>query len=159
MAQKKRTGRRVAKGVGIVALIAFLIGMYTGIPGFGGGEGVQGNVALSTTATAKPSQQTPPEEPDDDTNTGLEDDVLTVLIDGRDYLTLRKTDDKESYLPADLTQIARLAKLARGDGSGVRVKILRRESARTTAEVALRDALLKAGIPEHTIHMPQQLLP
>lgn len=151
--KRSRKSRTAAKGVGIVALIAFLIGMYTGIPGFGGGEGVQGNVPRDQTKAA------PIEDADDESQTGLEDDVVTVLIDGRSYSVLTSSDGQQEYRATSIEEVARLATAAKGDESGVRVKVLRRESARASAEEKLQVALSQAGVPESSVYWQKQFTP
>lgn len=155
MAKKKKSNNAAMKGVGAAVVVAFLIGMYSGIPGFGGGEGAQGNAGAAASETGGG----PVEAPDDLTKTGLEDNVVTVLIDGHEYAVLTKRDGKEEYRAASVDQVVSLAKIAQGDDTGVRVKVLRRESARASAEEQLRGSLVSAGIPAPSIYWPNQFLP
>jgi hypothetical protein len=155
MAKKKKSSNAAVKGVGAAVVVAFLIGMYSGIPGFGGGEGAQGNASAAAAATGGG----PVETADDLTKTGLEDNVLTVLIDGHEYAVLTKRDGQEEYRAASVDQVVSLAKIARGDDTGVRVKVLRRESARASAEEQLRGSLVNAGIPAPSIYWPNRFLP
>lgn len=152
---KKKSRSTVAKGVGAAVVVAFLIGMYTGIPGFGGGSGAQGNAAI----TSSGSGGGPIEATDDLTETGLEDNVLTVLIDESKFSVLTKRDGAEKYSPATMEQVVSLAKTAEGDQTGVRVKVLRRESAWASAEEELKSSLVSGGIPASAIYWPKQLLP
>lgn len=158
MAKKKKSSNAAIKGVGAAVVLAFLIGMYSGIPGFGGGgAGAQGNAGAA--AAAAETGGGPVETPDDLTKTGLEDNVVTVLIDKHDYAVLTKYDGKEEYRAASIDQVVSLAKIAQGDDTGVRVKVLRRESARASAEELLRGSLGNAGIPAPSIYWSNQFLP
>lgn len=158
MAKKKKGGAKnsVAKGVGAAVVIAFLLGMYTGIPGFGGGDGPsgEGGAAKGDTSAAGPITA-------DDTMTksGLEDEVVTVLIDGHKFAVLTKVAGESKYQPVPMDKVVSLAKLAKGDDSGVRVKVQRRETARMSAQEELRASLLNAGIPTSAVYWPTQLLP
>ena len=155
MAKKKKGSGAMTKGVGAAVLIAFLLGMYTGIPGFGGGDGAAGNAGTEEAAAGGPVDATT-----DLDKTGLEDNVATVLIDGSNYAVLTKDESgTDKYTAASLQQIVSLATQAKGDDTGVRVKVLRRETSMALTEVELRNALLAAGISETSMYWPKQFAP
>lgn len=155
MAKKKKGSGAMTKGVGAAVLVAFLLGMYTGIPGFGGGSGAAGNADTDESSSGGPVEGTT-----DLDKTGLEDNVATVLIDGSSYSVLTKdSTGTDIYTPATLAQVVALAKQARGDETGVRVRIRRRETSMALTEVELRGALLDAGIAETSMYWPKQFAP
>ena len=138
MAKKKKCGAKnsMARGVGAAVLIAFLLGMYTGIPGFGGGDGPSGEGGAAkgdASATGGPITAE-----DTQSKAGLEDDMVTVLIDGHDFAVLTKVAGEPKYEPVAIDRVVSLAKLAKGDDSGVRVRVQRRETARMSAQEELR---------------------
>ncbi len=150
MARKKR-GSAMLKGAGAIAIIAFLLGMYTGIPGFSSGEGTDGTLGMSPT-----DQSTGPvEETDALTESGLVDDCVNVLIDGYDYLLLTSNDGSEAYRKTSIDQVLSLAQIAKGNDTGIRVKVLCKASARASAEVRLKEALTNSQLPEHSIFWPR----
>jgi len=75
----------------------------------------------------------------------------TVLIDGRRYLLQVGTGSEESFRPAELDEIVRLAKEAQPGEDGIRLTIKRRRSSRVLAESELQDALSSAGIEQSEI--------
>ena len=155
MTKKKKGSSSFTKGVGAAVVVAFLLGMYTGIPGFGGGSGAEG----SANVDASGSGGGPVEATSDLMKAGLEDNVVTVLIDARDFAVLTKHEGQEEYKAASLNQVAEMAKAAAGDETGVRVKVLRRESAKASAEEELRGSLASAGIPPTSIYWPRRYIP
>ena len=85
-------------------------------------------------------------------------DVLNVVIDGRDYAVRQVIDGEERLHPMSLPEIVELAQAAPGNNEGIRVRVLRRESSRPTAEQALEQALLDAGIEPGEILHTEELL-
>ena len=63
------------------------------------------------------------------------------------------------YVETPLPRVIELAKLAKGDSNGIRVRILRRESARASAEFDLIDGLHKAGVSKDSTIMPADFVP
>lgn len=160
---KRTKSRSAAKGVGAAVVIAFLIGMYTGIPGFGGGAGTGPGAGAKGNADVNPASATatgggPVEAPEKLTETGLEDNVLTVLIDAHQYSVLIKRDGQEEFKIVDIENVVALARQAKGDqNTGVRVKVLLQEHARISAEEQLRDALAKAGVQTASVYWVDQI--
>lgn len=70
--------------------------------------------------------------------------VVKVVIADRSYF-VRAADGDQS---AELKQVVALAGAATGDEDGIRVRVYRKLSSRTAAEIALRDALVAAGITD-----------
>jgi hypothetical protein len=70
--------------------------------------------------------------------------VVKVVIADRSYFVRSPEGDQS----AELKQVVALAGAASGDEDGIRVRVYRRLSSRTTAEIALRDALVAAGITD-----------
>jgi hypothetical protein len=85
--------------------------------------------------------------------------VLHVLIDGRQYLVERPADGGLEYQPVPLDEVIKLAQAASGDEDGIRVRINRRGTARATAEIALREKLLAAGLSPESIREQVGLMP
>ncbi|HVW01467.1 MAG TPA: hypothetical protein VHB77_14040 [Planctomycetaceae bacterium] len=86
-------------------------------------------------------------------------DVLHVLIDGWQYSVREKVHGRLEYRPASLDQIVHLAEKMKGDEDGIRVRISRRGTARATAEMALQDRLLAAGLSEESIRQEEGFVP
>ncbi|MFK7820894.1 MAG: hypothetical protein AB8G99_19425 [Planctomycetaceae bacterium] len=154
MSRKKKGSGSLTKGVGAAVVVAFLLGMYTGIPGFGGGSGAEGNADVDASGGGGPVETT-----SDLMKAGLEDNVVTVLIDAREFAVLTKKDGQEEYKAASMDQIVQMARAAQGDDTGVRVKVLRRESAKASAEESLRNSLASAGVPATSIYWPRRYIP
>ena len=86
-------------------------------------------------------------------------DVLHVLIDGWQYSVREKVHGRLEYRPASLDQIVHLAENMKGDEDGIRVRISRRGNSRATAEMALQDRLLTAGLREESIRQEEGFVP
>ena len=76
-------------------------------------------------------------------------DVLEVFIKGRVYSVADGTSGETTAV--SLERVIELAKAVPGDGNGIRVKVSRDPTSRTTAEIALRDKLIAAGISKEAI--------
>lgn len=85
--------------------------------------------------------------------------VLTVLIDERAYRVQVPAEPEPLYRDSSLEQIRSLASSTTGDTNGIRVRILRRETARQSAETALQQTLEQAGITVDAILMPSETVP
>jgi hypothetical protein len=168
-------------GVGAIALgmLAFLLLRGFGPGGSGGagdaGEGSDGaqdrtSVAASDDATSAPadsdrsSAQPRGLSGDDDDLTSdersaLASQVLSVLIDERQFLIQIAATPTPLFRPSPLARIAELAARAPGDTNGIRVRILRRETARPSAENELREVLKSVGLLDDAILMPAETVP
>jgi hypothetical protein len=86
------------------------------------------------------------------------DDVLTILVDGRHYSVWRKTAKGNGYFLAELEELIPLALAAKRNEAGLRVRILRSESARVTAWQKLQSELVQAGVPADSIVLAKDLV-
>ena len=162
-----RNVTRAATG-GIAAVIAVLLLMF--MNGFGGGDGdsdsdTGGDNLIVSTDTQKDAGDKDQKGGEGDAGglavaeqQALEDGVLEILIDETEYF-LVLPGEEPIYRPSGVADLVALAKQTRGDSNGIRVKILRRETSRTQAEVALKQALADAGVGEDAVYMPSELLP
>jgi hypothetical protein len=170
--------RRVSRaGLGGGALLIALA-LYLLFRGFGpGGTGSSGSGTgpgesqpVLITTQADPSAQENSKKSlvsPDSTEGGLTDDekkalsgnVLTVLIDERDYLVELPSDSESLFRPTSLPRIIELAELTKGDSNGIRVRILRRETARALSEQELLNELLRIGIRKDHVIMPGGFVP
>jgi hypothetical protein len=176
-----RTTSRAGIGGGalLIGLALFLLfrgfgpgGTGASGSGTGTGEAGDGKADAMVLASTTVSQQSATDAEIaqaglDKTRAGLTDDekkalngnVLTVLIDEHDYrIQLPGTPDAV-YRAAPLDRIVELATLANGDSNGIRVQILRRESARASAEEKLKLELTRKGIHEDAVVMPGDFVP
>jgi hypothetical protein len=95
----------------------------------------------------------------DDEQKALSGDVLTVLIDERAFLIEIPSDSETVFRPTDLDRAVELAAMAKGDTNGIKVRILRRESSRASAEFQLKSELQRHGIGGDAIIMPGEFVP
>lgn len=86
------------------------------------------------------------------------DDVLTILVEDRHYAVWRKTRKGNGYFPAELGELVQLALSAKPSDDGLRVRILRSESARVTAWQKLQSELVQAGVPAEAIVLTKDLV-
>lgn len=135
---------------GAVLVAGIATGIYVGKfwKGFGGGStlgvGVSDGTSLKP-GTAKPTETTASKEPDPEPAKPVEvPKVVRVVIDNQSYFLRGEAGDE----PIELKQLVELVKAAPGDEDGTRVRIYRRLSSRTSAELALNTALVDAGIKE-----------
>ncbi len=145
------------------ALMLLLQGLNLGSVGIPGSAPSADNPAPKT-ASAQSSQTASrsidsPETPaaPDLSLSGLP--VLTVLIDERSYRVQVPANPAPLYRDSSLEQIHALASTTTGDSNGIRVRILRRETARQSAETALQQTLEQAGITADAILMPSEIVP
>ncbi len=132
---------------------ALVIGVISGIwlgdllPGLGTGGGVGvgiGNTGIMGTPNGV--------EKDAEFNVGSEHvdktagKSLRVIIEDWNYLV--RSGEKET--PLELDALVKEVAKQKGDADGIRLRVYRRESARTTAEEKLREALTAAKIPWET---------
>jgi hypothetical protein len=94
-----------------------------------------------------------------DERNALSSQVLTVLIDERQYLIQIASTPTPLFRPSSLDRIAGLADRTAGDSNGIRVRILRRETSRPSAENELRETLKTVDIGDDDILMPAETVP
>ena len=85
--------------------------------------------------------------------------VLTVLITEHDYMIQMPSDSESIYRPIELARLVEMAAETTGDSNGIRVRILRRDSARASAEEQLKLDLSRRGIGSDAVHMSEQFVP
>jgi hypothetical protein len=161
-----RTTSRAGVGGGAILIGLALFMLFKGMgPGGTGSSGSgtgpeSGKTLITSKGTESPSEEAvaAPDEVKggltDDEKKSLTGDVFTVLIDEKNFLIELPGDPDPVYREAQLSRVIELAKLAKGDSNGIRVRILRRESARASAEFDLTDGLHKAGIDKDATIMP-----
>ncbi|MCA9038056.1 MAG: hypothetical protein KDA91_23185, partial [Planctomycetaceae bacterium] len=103
--------------------------------------------------------QAVPDGLSDDERKALSGRVLTVLIDERSYLLQLPSDSDPVYRPVELARLIQLLPMAKGDANGIRVRILRRENARASAEEKLKLELSHGGAGESSVYMAEQFIP
>lgn len=155
----------------IAAIIALLFFRGSGFgeaeetsPGDSGEEmvSVDPNSTLDT-PPENPADPPPPDDADDDLTSdetkALSSGVLSVLIDERSFLLAVPTEAGTVYQPLQLDRAAQLAGRVPGDSNGIRVRILRRETARPSAEQSLMAELKQMGIDKDALYMPAEYIP
>ena len=152
-------------GAVLIGLALFMLfrGLGPGGPGTGAnsdsGEDTGTQISTSTssseTAPTKEKSLVAPETVaggiTDDEEKALSGNVFTVLIDEHSYLMEMR--------PTPLKRILELAPQAKGDSNGIRVRILRRENARASAEFELKSELERIGIRNDAVIMPGEFVP
>ncbi len=168
-------------GAVVVGILLFLVfrGFGSGGTGQSGSSESSGQSADTDDALLKqsPDGSTSPDpgsdsrdtqsrglaDPEDDLTpderNALSSQVLTVLIDERQYMIQIASTPTPLFRPTTLTRIATLADRTEGDSNGIRVRILRRETSRPSAENELREVLKTADINEDSILMPAETVP
>ncbi len=167
---RKRTVLGGTLAVGLVAGI-WLSGRLPQMgSGFGLGSG--GDGVLGQTETKPIAAQTDEEVVKSDSNnesaehdpkpkrTDAEplDEVLTILVEDRHYAVWRKTRKGNGYFPAELDELVQLALAAAANEDGLRVRVLRSESARVSAWQKLQSELVQAGVPAEAIVLTKDLV-
>lgn len=157
---------------GVIIVVALMALMFFRGPGMGtdDGETPKSQPMASTElpqshATPMPSE---PSEPRTEPETGgltldeqqaLSSDVLSILIDEREYLMEVPGSGGPVFRPTKLSRLLQLASQAKGDSNGIRVRVVRRENARASAENQIKLELSKIGIGEDAIYMPADFIP
>ncbi|MFN8710733.1 MAG: hypothetical protein ACK526_11575 [Planctomyces sp.] len=179
----RKTSRAATGGailfVAFMALMVFRHGLGGGTGngiGAGSGNGVSVSGASDSSGRAVPKEQpksgvsalddsaaintefTETEFTEEEKN-AVGSGLLTVLIDEHDYLIQTAASKTPLFRKQTLPDIIRLAKSCSGDANGIRVRILRRENARASAEEKLKLELVHAGITEDSLHMTEQFVP
>jgi hypothetical protein len=174
----RKTSRAATGGailfVAFMALMVFRHGLGGGSSngiGAGSGSGVSVTGASGSSGTEVPKKK--PEngvtaaddseslktEFTEEEKNAVGSGLLTVLIDEHDYLIQIGASKTPLFRKQSLPDIIRLAKSCSGDANGIRVRILRRENARASAEEKLKLELVHAGINEDSLHMTEQFVP
>lgn len=150
--------RNVLGGVLVAGIAA---GLYLGdlFKGFGFGnslgfgtggksnsaqESKQGTEEGTTKTVVQSKTTITPEPPRKPAKKQNNHQVVKVVIADRSYF-VRSTDGDQA---TDLAELVELVNSATGDDDGIRVRIYRKPTSRTSTELALRDALLEAGVKE-----------
>lgn len=95
-----------------------------------------------------------------DERKALSGHVLTVLVDEHNYLIeIPSAEGKPGWLPCELRRVVQLAARASGDSNGMKVRILRRENSRASAEEQLKLDLGREGIHSDAVHMSESFVP
>lgn len=158
MPVKKRT---IAGGLLVLGAVfgAFMSGL---LPGFGSGSGIGVQSAGSNPNVAGPTETArepaPVEEP---VNTNVETTappaVLEIRIDNHDYF-VRDESSATGVRQVNLDEAVKLAQATTGNDDGIRVRILRSQSARLSAWTSLHDSLINADLTQDSIRMPKELV-
>ena len=136
--------KRTVLGAALVAGV--IVGQY--LPNFWNGFGGGSTVGVGIGDPAPGTKRTPST---DSTETPVEDDitlpanvppVIKVVIDDRSYFIRSPEGDR----PVEIAEVIALAKAAAGDADGVRVRVYRKGTSRSSAENALQDAFNAAKI-------------
>jgi len=155
-------------GALVLALLLYLLFPF-GLGGDGsdgeteGDADAQGDAMVTSAPANSPFTSLTGDPPSpamsDEEQKALSGNVLTVLIDEHKYLIEIPTDQAPLYRPTPLTRIVELAQLAEGDANGIRVRVLRRDSARASAEEKLRLELNHSDIRNDAIYMSDTTVP
>lgn len=144
----------------VVVLAVALAGILKGLfPNFGGGGG-NGEGAGNGPQPQIEAPQEPTEKPAPDVKTEDREapEVLTVLIEDRHYAIRQSDGNGETWNRIELERVVELAEQTPGNADGVRVRIIRDESARASAEIELQERLRKAGLSKESIVMAPDLV-
>lgn len=156
--------KRAFAGITVVLGVVIATLLNGGLPGFGtrnGNADEDGSTAEVVASTEPESPaEAPPAQPDEEPKAEEKSEnkpdikVLDILVDGHDYqISLRG----KGYTTFPLARIVETAKVTSGNEDGIRVRILRRDSARVVAWSRLYEALEDAGISKDAILMPHDL--
>lgn len=120
-------------------------------PGLGGGGANQPqknseSPKVQQTQSESDTDQKPAAAPDKSSPVASTD-VVKILIDNRSFLL--RTSEGDS--PAELNDVISQVKSTSGDADGIRVRVYRKATSRASTEIALRDALMAAGVTEEQI--------
>ncbi|MCR9197964.1 MAG: hypothetical protein NXI04_04940 [Planctomycetaceae bacterium] len=168
-----KTTARAASG-GVIVIAALLALLFFRGPGLGQGEGDADSDAADTamastetpaggaTPTVAPAESAPTAEnggltPDEER--ALSDKILAILIDEHEYRLEVPGEAETLYRPIEMERLLELAELAEGDSNGIRIRILRRENARASAEEKLKLELEHVGIRTDAVYMPEEFVP
>lgn len=146
--------------LGAVLVAGIATGIYVGKfwKGFGGGSSLgvgvgdpQANSQGTDAGTESPESKTPDRPEPESPPPADVPRIVRVVIDDQSYFVRNEGGDE----PIDLKQIVALARAAAGDEDGIRIRIYRKFSSRTSAELALSTALAEGGIKDdQTVWVP-----
>jgi hypothetical protein len=165
--------------VGGLVVCSVVAGMFINgkLPGFGSGTGIpreaQGTAvespekpaaaatepkAVEASPEAKPAPVETAEKPvvDEPKEAPKPPDFIDILVEDSNYSVSR--GGVGNYRDLKLSQILTLAKMTTGNDEGLRVRILRKPSARYFAYATLRTELEAAGLDSESIRMPHDLV-
>lgn len=151
--------RALLGGVAVVAVV--LTAFFTGIiPGFGGGSGTGDGTSTSlsaetgeeTTTTETAGETTTPDPP---LPTTVPQELVQVVVEN-DMYGLQIPDGRYKVVP--MSEVVEAAKSATGNEDGIKIRILRKASAKVVAWSTLADELEKAGIARTAILIPKKLV-
>lgn len=161
--------KRAFAGITVVLGIVMATLFNSGLPGFGTRNGSadeneaasEAVVSTETESVSEPSQEAEEtKQADADQESQQEPQpkpelkVLDILVDGHNYqVSIRG----KGYTTFPLNRIIEVASATTGNEDGIRVRILRRDSARVVAWSRLYEALENAGISKDAILMPHEL--
>lgn len=137
--------------MGVVLIAGIAAGVYLGDflkgPGWGGSSTTsETSTGSKLESTAEPKKTAVDKTEAESEKTAAlptqQQPVVKVVIADRSYF-LRSADGDQ---PIELDQLVSQAKAAKGDEDGIRIRIYRKLSSRTAAEIALQDALAAGGI-------------
>lgn len=149
-------------GIGIVA-IGIAIGMYLNGWFKGTGTGSSGDSeTVSSTDDQSRDEDDRPMLASTVTETSTEvsretksNNVLELIVAKDSYEVKRESSAPE---PVELGRVIALAKETTGNDAGIRVRIFKRKTSLPTAEIALKEALEQADLPDESIHWEEELL-
>jgi hypothetical protein len=145
--------------MGVVLIAGIAAGVYLGDfmkgPGWGGSsKGTSNSTGTSTSkdgATDKKPAVDKTEAVPEKIAALPQTPVVKVVIADRSYF-LRSAEGDQ---PIELDQLVSQAVAAKGDEYGIHIRVYRKLSSRTAAEIALRDALAAAGVgDDQTVWVP-----
>ncbi len=165
----KSTTRAAAGGVLVIGALLALLFLRSGGTGQGDAENPEGaspdRPMLATSEAPTDPALTSLLEDDApggltaDEKQALTDGVLTLLIDEYEYLMKIPASADSVYRPVELSRAVALAKQAKGDSNGIRVRVQRRESSRASAEHRLMNELQHGGIGSDAVYMASEFVP
>ena len=160
MEKKRPRIKKTTVAGGIVAIGIVIGALLSGlIPGFGSGSGIGDGTQVGVNTTNKSTDIIEPDENTEittataDTLMPKENQALVVVIKDKDYFVRRLTDGKDEVVPSDLEKIVEISKNTKGNEDGIRVIILRDETARYLTWTTLKDELTKAGLSADSIEL------
>jgi len=146
-----KTIKRTAIGGGILGLAVLIAMVLNNLPDVGTSD----KEFQSTLENSAANQKQVP-EPKSPSTGRIPIDVIKVVISDRDY-HVELTDGTEQKMA--IPEIISHVKQAKGDDSGFRIRVFKRESARASAADQLDKDLKDAGITPDEIHWKHELLP
>jgi len=137
--------------IGGAIVVAFVVGGFLGglFPqlGFGPGRGFGPGGSGSGDSPDGKKHLVTPVSNQSKLSEEIDPKVLHVRIDGRSYFLVKADGDH----PVPLDELLEQVQFFPGDRGGIRVRVSRKPTSKTTAEIQLRDSLVKAGLSEDEI--------